>query len=72
MTPEQFREMGHQLIDWIADYRQSIPALPVRAQVAPGEISAALPAAGRRGGSTTARSTGSSDVMPCCSNRITA
>jgi aromatic-L-amino-acid decarboxylase len=45
MTPEQFREMGHQLIDWIADYRQSIPALPVRAQVVPGEISAALPAA---------------------------
>ena len=21
MTPEEFRRLGHQLIDWIADYR---------------------------------------------------
>lgn len=45
MTPDEFREMGHQLIDWIADYRQRIPELPVRATVAPGEVRAALPAA---------------------------
>ena len=43
MTPDEFRAMGHQLIDWIADYRLRIPDLPVRAQVAPGEIRAALP-----------------------------
>ncbi|MEP1470857.1 MAG: pyridoxal-dependent decarboxylase [Halieaceae bacterium] len=44
MTPEEFRVAGHQLIDWIADYRQQIPDLPVRAQVAPGDIRSALPA----------------------------
>ena len=24
MTPEEFREIGHQLIDWIADYRGTV------------------------------------------------
>jgi aromatic-L-amino-acid decarboxylase len=38
MTPEEFRRAGHELIDWIADYRQRIESLPVRAQVAPGEV----------------------------------
>jgi aromatic-L-amino-acid decarboxylase len=44
MTPEQFRQAGHALIDWIADYRQGIDRLPVRAQVEPGQVRAALPA----------------------------
>jgi aromatic-L-amino-acid/L-tryptophan decarboxylase len=43
MTPEEFRKSGHELIDWIADYRQRIPELPVRAQVQPGEVRRALP-----------------------------
>jgi aromatic-L-amino-acid decarboxylase len=43
MTPEEFRQAGHELIDWIADYRQRIPQLPVKARVAPGEVRAALP-----------------------------
>jgi aromatic-L-amino-acid/L-tryptophan decarboxylase len=43
MTPEEFRHAGHQLIDWIADYRSGIEALPVKAQVAPGAIVGALP-----------------------------
>ena len=43
MTPEEFRQSGHELIDWIADYRKRIPDLPVRAQVAPGEVRNALP-----------------------------
>jgi aromatic-L-amino-acid decarboxylase len=43
MTPEEFRAAGHELIDWIADYRERIPHLPVRAQVEPGEIKRALP-----------------------------
>jgi aromatic-L-amino-acid decarboxylase len=43
MTPDEFRKAGHALIDWIADYRQRIPELPVRARVEPGEVRAGLP-----------------------------
>ncbi|RAI59345.1 pyridoxal phosphate-dependent decarboxylase family protein [Roseicella frigidaeris] len=45
MTPEEFRRRGHQVIDWIADYREHIARHPVMAQVSPGEIRARLPAA---------------------------
>ncbi len=44
MTPEEFRKAGHQLVDWIADYRSRIAELPVMARTAPGEIKARLPA----------------------------
>lgn len=44
MTPEEFREHGHRLIDWIADYRASLASRPVRATTEPGQIRAALPA----------------------------
>jgi aromatic-L-amino-acid decarboxylase len=44
MTPEEFRKYGHQLIDWIADYRTNIAKHPVMARTAPGEIRAQLPA----------------------------
>ena len=44
MTPEEFRQAGHALIDWLADYRSSLERLPVRSQVAPGEIKNRLPA----------------------------
>ena len=43
MTPEEFRRRGHQLIDWIADYRTNVANLPVMARTAPGEIRAQLP-----------------------------
>ncbi|MCG8292082.1 DOPA decarboxylase [Pseudomonas entomophila] len=43
MTPEQFRQYGHQLIDLIADYRQTVAERPVMAQVEPGYLKAALP-----------------------------
>ena len=38
MTPEEFRQAGHELIDWIADYRANLEQRPVRAQVEPGDI----------------------------------
>ena len=38
MTPEEFRHAGHSLIDWIADYRQTIEQQPVKSGVAPGEV----------------------------------
>ena len=44
MNPEEFRKYGHQLIDWIADYRAHVADLPVRSQVKPGEVRAQLSA----------------------------
>jgi len=45
MTPAQFREHGHAVIDWIADYYERIESFPVLSQAKPGEIRAVLPAA---------------------------
>ncbi|WP_210443211.1 aminotransferase class V-fold PLP-dependent enzyme [Nocardioides sp. SYSU D00065] len=45
LTPEEFRRHGHAAIDWIADYWASLEDLPVRAQVAPGDVRRLLPAA---------------------------
>jgi aromatic-L-amino-acid decarboxylase len=42
MTPEEFRQAGHALIDWIADYRSDIDKRPVRAQIEPGDIRASF------------------------------
>src|ERR1039458_5963487 len=44
MTPEEFRHLGYQIVDRIADYRATVAARPVMARTAPGEIKAALPA----------------------------
>ncbi len=43
MTPEEFREHGHQLIDWLADYHKGLAERPVMSVVRPGEIAAQLP-----------------------------
>ncbi len=43
MTHEEFRRHGHQLIDWIADYRARVAGLPVMASVAPGAVRSQLP-----------------------------
>jgi aromatic-L-amino-acid decarboxylase len=45
MTPEDFRRLGHQLIDRIADYRAGMADLPVMSPVEPGQVRAQLPAA---------------------------
>ncbi|HXT08164.1 MAG TPA: pyridoxal-dependent decarboxylase [Roseiarcus sp.] len=45
MTPEDFRRLGHELIDRIADYRAGIGERPAMSQVKPGAIRAALPPA---------------------------
>lgn len=44
MTPEEFRQAGHRLVDWIADYRARLAERPVLARTAPGQVRAALPA----------------------------
>jgi len=43
MTIDEFREAGHRLIDWLADYRAGVEHLPVMARTQPGEIKAQLP-----------------------------
>jgi aromatic-L-amino-acid decarboxylase len=43
MTPEEFRQIGHQVIDWIADYRAGIGDLPVMSTIEPGAVRAQLP-----------------------------
>lgn len=43
MTPDQFREEGKKIIDWIADYYENIEQYPVLSRVKPGEIKDSLP-----------------------------
>ncbi len=38
MTPEEFRRYGHQIVDWLADYRSNLEHLPVMAKTQPGEV----------------------------------
>ncbi|MGE3276574.1 MAG: aspartate aminotransferase family protein [Vicinamibacterales bacterium] len=44
MTPEEFRQQGHLLVDWIAEYLSHPERYPVLSRVAPGQIREALPA----------------------------
>ncbi len=44
MTPEDFRRIGYEIVDWIADYRSRLPDLPVMSTVEPGAIRQQLPA----------------------------
>jgi aromatic-L-amino-acid/L-tryptophan decarboxylase len=43
MTPDEFREHGHAVVDWIADYYARIESYPVLSQAEPGQIRASLP-----------------------------
>lgn len=43
MDTQEFRRLGYQLVDWIADYRESLERLPVMSQAQPGEVRAAFP-----------------------------
>ena len=44
MTPQQFRECGRAVVEWIASYYERVERFPVLSQVKPGEIRHALPA----------------------------
>lgn len=44
MTPEEFRRHGHKIVDWIAEYWETIGERRVVPEVQPGEIRATLPA----------------------------
>src|SRR5580765_202461 len=44
MTPEQFRQWGYKVVDWVAYYQKRVEELPVLSQVKPGQIRESLPA----------------------------
>jgi aromatic-L-amino-acid/L-tryptophan decarboxylase len=44
MTPEEFRRIGHQIVDMVADYRARVADMPVRTAREPGALRLALPA----------------------------
>ncbi|MBN2204695.1 MAG: aspartate aminotransferase family protein [Thermoleophilia bacterium] len=44
MDVDQFRMLGHELVEWIAAYRERLEELPVMSRVEPGEVAAQLPA----------------------------
>ncbi|MHA2252997.1 MAG: pyridoxal-dependent decarboxylase, partial [Candidatus Kariarchaeaceae archaeon] len=43
MKSEDFRKHGHQLIDWMADYLDTIENYPVKSQIQPKDIIKQLP-----------------------------
>ena len=44
MSTDDFRRLGHDLIDWVADYFDHIDQRPVLAAIEPGDLKAKLPA----------------------------
>jgi aromatic-L-amino-acid decarboxylase len=66
MDTNEFRRLGHALVDWIADYRARVPSLPVASAVKPGEIRARFPAAppAKGGGLPAAIASLDRDVLP--------
>ena len=44
MSNDDFRRAGHDMIDWIADYWESVEDRPVLSEVKPGDIRSSLPA----------------------------
>lgn len=45
MNLDEFRQYGHRLVDWIADYLDNPEQYPVLSRCQPGEVKAQLPAA---------------------------
>lgn len=44
MTPEEFRTHGHALVEWVADYLETVGERPVAPPTQPGDVRALLPA----------------------------
>jgi len=43
LDPDEFRRLGHAVVDWVAAYRAGLPDRPVRPAVTPGQVRAGLP-----------------------------
>ncbi len=54
LTPAEFRRLGHELIEWIAEYRERVATLPVMSPARPGAIRDALPTTPPEQGGTLA------------------
>src|SRR5512136_70417 len=42
MDPDEFRRLGHRVVDHLADFLRSLPRRPVAPGVSPGEVRALL------------------------------
>ncbi len=45
MTPDEFRRLGHEYVDWVAAYWEGVGDLPVQSPLEPGDVVSALPSA---------------------------
>ncbi len=63
---EEFRRLGHALVDWIAGYRERVGSLPVMSRAEPGAIRARFPASPPAEGGGLARALASLDeaILP--------
>lgn len=43
MTPDEFRKVGKEMVDWIADYMENVGDYPVLSKAEPGDIRSLLP-----------------------------
>src|SRR5262249_38799841 len=43
MPAAEFRRLGHEVVDWIANFFEPLEELPVLAQVEPGDLKAKVP-----------------------------
>lgn len=43
MDTDRFRKYGHEIVEWIARYYETIEKYPVKSSLAPGDVKAALP-----------------------------
>ncbi len=43
MSPEEFREFAHELVEWMARYMENVENYPVKSKVQPGDIFSKLP-----------------------------
>lgn len=43
MPKDEFREYGHRIVDWIAEYFEQLEDLPVLSQIEPGWLKSSLP-----------------------------
>src|SRR6266853_1884155 len=66
MTEDQFRALGHDLVDRVAGFLASIRTYPVTAATSPEEVRASLDAARAL---PERRQYGQSDVLPGCPGR---